>query len=166
MSEEAHLPQEEAQSHAPKPAVKRGRKAGKPKKVAPLAKGQAIAVHEDSKAKVDQTAVNKGYPSGRAVKIKVFQAEGEGEEVILKFGDAPFLRIRRGVEVIVPFEIISVLDDTVVQIPRTKWVDGKPVGEFYETVTRFPYTNLGEVAWSEYMKFVEGEKKKPMRATN
>jgi hypothetical protein len=107
-------------------------------------------------------ALAQGWYSGKAVKIKIFAAEGEGEECVFKLGDSPFLRVRRGVEVIVPLEIISLLDDTVVDIPRTKWVNGKPIGEYIERVTRFPYTNLGEVPWSHYTTFRDQEKRKPM----
>lgn len=146
---------------------KRGRKPKKtviPRKRSVLQEANLIEDHPRDNKKPAQDAVNKGWFSGRACKIKIFGNEGEGEEVVFKLGDSPFLRVRRNVELIVPWEIISVLDDSVVDIPRTRWFDGKPVGEYYEKVTRFPYTFLGEVPWSEYVSFREGEKKKPMKA--
>lgn len=152
------------------PTVK-PRKAGRPKKTALPRKHKVLGtanLAEDHPRdnKRPQDAVNRGWFSGRAAKIKIFGQEGEGEEVVLKLGDSPFLRVRRNVDLIVPWEIISVLDDSVVDIPRTRWFDGKPVGEYFERVTRFPYTFLGEVPWAEYVAFREGEKKKPMKAIN
>ena len=162
MSEES-LPVE------PKPKRKYTRKPKKttpPRKSAVLGESNLVEDHPKDNRKPAPDAVAKGWLSGRAAKIKIFNAEGEGEEVVIKLGDSPFLRVRRGVELIVPWEVISVLDDSVVDVPRTKWVDGKPVGEYFERVTRFPYTFLGEVPWADYVAFREGEKKKPMKALN
>jgi len=146
---------------------KRGRKPKKqvlPRKRSILQEANLIEDHPVDVKKAPSDATARGWYSGRACKIKIFGAEGEGEEVVMKLGDSPFLRVRRGVDLIVPWEVISILDDSVVDIPRTKWFDGKPVGEYFEKVTRFPYTFLGEVPWSEYVSFREVEKKKPMRA--
>ena len=160
---------EEVKSAEPKPKRKYTRKPKKvslPKKVEVLGESNLAEDHPKDNKKPAADAVAKGWLSGRAAKIKIFNAEGEGEEVVIKLGDSPFLRVRRGVELIVPWEVISVLDDSVVDVPRTKWVDGKPVGEYFERVTRFPYTFLGEVPWADYVAFREGEKKKPMKALN
>lgn len=166
MTEEVKVETTVTQANSAKP-VKRGRKLKKsilPRKVAALGQSNLAEDHPKDVKKPASDAVNKGWFSGRACKIKIFQADGEGEEVVLKLGDSPFLRVRRGVELIVPWEIISVLDDSVVDIPRTRWFDGKPVGEYYERVTRFPYAFLGEVSWSEYTSFRDSERKKPMKA--
>ena len=149
------------------------KKPGRPKKN-PLAPPKSVLgnalIAEDHPADVPkkkpQDAINKGWFSGRAVKIRIFGQDGEGEEVVVKLGDSPFLRIRRNMEVIVPFEVLSVLDDSVVDMPRTRWYNGKPVGEYIEKITRFPYANMGEVPWSEYVAFREGERKKPMQAVD
>lgn len=144
---------------------RRPKKTSLPRKHTVLGESVLAEDHpRDNKKPVAQDAINRGWLSGRAAKIKIFGQEGEGEEVVLKLGDSPFLRVRRNVELIVPWEVISVLDDSVVDIPRTRWFDGKPVGEYFERVTRFPYTFLGEVPWSDYVSFREGEKKKPMKA--
>lgn len=144
---------------------RRLRMAGADLEVPPNQLGEALLAEDhpaDVPKKVPANALNQGWYSGKAVKIKIFSAEGEGEECVFKLGDSPFLRVRRGVEVIVPYEVISILDDTTVDIPRTRWVNGKPVGEYMERVTRFPYVNLGEVPWSHYVTFRDLEKRKPM----
>lgn len=167
MTEEVKV--EDAMAQEKPVKARRGRKPKKtilPRKVKSLGESVLTEDHPKEIKKLPADAIAKGWYSGRAAKIKLFAAEGEAEEVVFKLGDSPFLRVRRGVELVVPWEAISILDDSVVDIPRTKWRDGKPIGEFIERVTRFPYTFLGEVPWSDYVSFREGEKKKPMSGSD
>jgi hypothetical protein len=136
------------------PTAKPKNKGGRPRKHLP--KGQNIV-----ETKPVKHFPVSNWPSGRAIKIKIHKNQEEGEESgPWKLGDCPGLLIRRGVEVIVPLEIKSLLDDAVVSMPRTRWEGGIPVSQYQENTTRFEYSYFGEVPFEDYIKFRDGEKLK------
>ena len=100
------------------------------------------------------------WPTKKAIKIKIHKNLEEGDETIWQLGDSPILRIRRGVDVIVPWDVKSLLDDAVVEVPRCHMVPGQPIQYFTEKVTRFEYSFFGELPWEDYIAFREAEKKK------
>jgi len=130
-------------------------KGGRPRKVTTKLKPHE-AIHEIVAPK--RMNANE-WPTKNACKIKIHKSTEEGDETIWQLGDSPILRIRRGVDVIVPFDIISLLDDSIVDMPRCN-MNTTPPTYYTEKFTRFEYSFFGERTWEEYLAFKAGEAKK------
>lgn len=143
------------------------KRGGRPRKIKPevitpemidKSAGIAEVPQEKGKKAVPRTS---GWPTPRAVKIKIFTDPENGFSAgPFKLGDSQALYIRRGVEVIVPWDVLSILDDCVVQMPKCD-MSVLPPRYYEEPETRFQYANLGEVPWEEFEKFRAEEAKKP-----
>ena len=139
------------------PKVKR--KGGRPRKsTTPLKKNESIA--EAPTPKEGKRGSYNEWPTKKAIKIKIHKSNEEGDECCFQLGDSPMLRIRRGVDVIVPYDIKSILDDAVVDMPRCHMVPGQPIQYYTEKITRFEYSDFGERTWEDYLAFLAEEKKK------
>jgi len=154
MTEEVGSTQE---TSAPKTTpAKRGRKSLKPKPV----------LRETQPAKTvaaKQAKGHRGWESGRAFKCIVHGNTTEmGQEIPFQLGDSTKITILRGKEVILPWEIKSILDDTIVDMPKTEWKNGRPVRQYTEKFTRYPYVFMGEVPWEEYEAFRASQKALPL----
>jgi len=132
-------------------------KGGRPRKVTTKLKPNE-SLHEIVPPKVKRSQFNE-WPTRKACKIKIHKSTEEGDETIWQLGDSPILRIRRGVEVIVPWDIKGLLDDTVVDMPRCN-MNTTPPTYYTEKFTRFEYSFFGERTWEEYLEFKAGEAKK------
>jgi len=137
-------------------APKAKAKGGRPRKVATKLKPHE-SLHEIAVPK-KATQFNE-WPTKKACRIKIHKSTEEGDETIWQLGDSPILRIRRGVEVIVPYDIKSLLDDSVVDMPRCN-MNTIPPTHYVEKVTRFEYSYFGECTWEDYLAFKAGEAKK------
>jgi len=137
--------------------IKPKNKGGRPKKVVK----EQLLKHEDIKEEIK--APVQGYknewPTKKAMRIKIHRNNEEGEECIFQLGDSPQLRIRRNVEVIVPYDLKSILDDAVVDVPRCSMEPGQPISYYTEKVTRFEYSFFGELPWQDYLDFRAAQKK-------
>jgi hypothetical protein len=121
---------------------------------------EIVDTFEDVPAQAAPTPPKNEWPTRKAMKIKIHNCNEEGNEVPFKLGDSPLLLIRRGVEVIVPYDIKSILDDAVVDMPRCHMIPGQNPIHYTEKVTRFEYSFFGEVPWEDYIKFRNAEKAK------
>lgn len=139
------------------------RKPGRPgKKVVDIEASAAIMVKEPKKSDLDRELHSRGgWPTKRAVKLKIYQDPEQGYTAgPFKLGDAYPIWIRRGVEVIVPYDVISILDDCVVDMPKCD-MSVLPPRYYTEKETRFQYAVIAEVPWEEYEKYRAEEAKKP-----
>ena len=153
-------PKTEITTPIPEVVPRAKKKAGRPRKTStPLKKHEIVAEAPLPKEEVKKGRANE-WPTKKAIKIKIHKSNEEGEETVWQLGDAPVLRIRRGVEVIVPYDIKSLLDDAVVEVPRCHIVPGQPIQYYTEKVTRFEYSFFGEYPWEDYLAFLAEERKK------
>lgn len=117
-----------------------------------------------------KTDLHKIWPSGRAFKIQIHKNSVDGSESgateagPFRLGLLPEMTIRRGVQVIVPMEILGVIQDCEVKMPKQSPLVSGGFSKIYEeSYTRFPFTNYGEVSWNEFEDFILAERKKPTR---
>ena len=79
--------------------------------------------------------------SGKKVKIEIYESEGDfGKEAVAVQINGYAYQIPRGQQVIVPVEVMSVLDNSVMTLYDTK----QGGGQVERKVKRFAYTVLGQ----------------------
>ena len=140
-------------------------KGGRPKRNAPkLKKEQSVAeivpvvpVAAGSAPAFPPT--KHEWPTKRAARIRIQRNVEEGEEIPFQLGDSPILYVRRNVEVVVPWDIIGLLNDMVVDMPRCTLEPHKKPVYWTEKVTRAEYSFLGEVPWQDYIDYRDAQRK-------
>jgi hypothetical protein len=132
-------------------------KGGRPRKAL---KPKEVILEVEQSAKKSKRNL-RGWVTEKAAEITLVSTPEEGETCVFKLGDSPMLSVRRGCKLVVPYDVISLLEDSKVKIPMTKWESGKPVGEYEVLHTRFPYIFHGEKTWDEYEAFLADQRKKP-----
>lgn len=99
---------------------------------------------------------------GKAVKIHIYPSDGVHDHadpwVALSLGDLPTVWVARGIDWIIPYEYLSVLQDTAVhtvehRLLRQPKQDGNIFEEVPKVISRFQFQVLGEVPWEEYEAF-------------
>jgi len=138
-----------SETSGPKTTSKR-RKSLNPRKAKPALRETKAA----NTVAARQATGHRGWTSGRAFKCVIHGNPNEmGQEVPFQLGDSTKITVLRGKEVVLPWEVKSILDDTIVDMPKTEWKNGKPVRQYTEKFTRYPYVFMGEVPWEEYEAF-------------
>lgn len=100
-----------------------------------------------------------------AVRVMVFEDDGQPRILKLELGTLPPVEIVRGYEVIIPKDAFSVLVDMM--HPQIKCdMNVTPPLRYEAKVTTAKFTQLGFATWGEYIAFREAEKKKDKPVVN
>lgn len=130
-----------------------------------------VAVQEVSDPEAPKAMNLGGWITPKAARIQVHlmpedgYTKENGYTVSVKLGDCPQLHFRRGVEVIVPVDVLSVLDDSEVEYPAEGVIESaKGEEKMRGTVkkSRFPYTLYEILPWEAWLKYREEQKGKPL----
>lgn len=146
---------------------------GRPKKEALIPKVRKPYGMKDSEVfegKTPKASSSKQYRGfcGQCVKIKIPSNNGEPRFpsiLDVKLGDLPAVHILVNREVIVPTEILGVLNDTAVEIPAPGILAHDSGPRDTETFVRIPVQVFGTATWDEYEAFLAKERPKPIVPT-
>lgn len=132
------------------------KKRGRPKALATKTFPVSETPHDEAPLVENRTKESapqwkRGF-SGECRHIMLAKIPGEPLVANIKLGDLPQIHILRGIKTIVPVEILSVLDDCVVDMPHCD-MDVMPPVHYKTKETRFPYSDLGPATWEEYEAF-------------
>lgn len=166
MTEETNLPKEEVSAKKAAPGKRRGRKPGSTKKP------KALLMEREDRPSGEQAVEapvgrpyqsRRGWPTNKAFKCKIYGDTNElGSTVSFQLGDSTKIFAVRGVEVVLPWDCKTLMDDAVVEKPICRWKNGIPeMGS--ELFSRFKYEFIKECTWEEYEAFRAEQNKLPWK---
>ena len=152
-------------------ATPKKRGPGRPKNLRPkVRKPYGMKDASIFEGKVSKENAKKDYRGfcGQCVRIKILSNNGEPRFpsiLDVKLGDLPACHILVNREVIVPTEILGVLNDTAVDIPAPGILSPEDGPRGTETFVRIPVQVFGTATWDEYEAFLAKERPKPIVPT-